>query len=681
MAKRQTARLLVIAVLAAGGISTLALALGATDAQGGTITMLACAGGDNGSHTQAGGRSVWTGSGAFSTANECGRRGSFLISATHNVRSLANSASWQTTAPRQIHIVHATVPGRDVLVDSNPGDGYSTTFYWSYGAESISRQGGATGGMDHGSGIDRTISSGFFGWRAVCPGLNPNCPKHEVLDVKDIVLTGVDNTPPALAPASGPNIAKEGGRWIRANSWPASFTASADAGICGTRLIVAGASIPGPSVPPRDPHSWTQCPASLPMGYMLNTTLYPNGSLPVTFSAADAASPANVSSPSETLHIDNTAPALNLVGPTNASSAAGTQYVTATAAATPGLSPLAGISCSVNGGRSSFHPGATAQIPVSGIGPHVVACVALNTAIDPAGQPGTSPLKTVTVLIREPTAAAISFVRIKNALRCRVGHRMVEVPAHPVIKHRKGHTITVTVRPHKKRVRVLHCHARVVTRPVRVKGHLIRKRFVLLPRSIRMNHKRIRFGARTTVSGFLGTARGDALAGQPVRIFAAPNNGSHAFAPVATTTTSGSGNWQATLPPGPSRLVVAVYGGTATLAPTISAAVRLTVPASIQISVAPTVTRWGHTIKINGRLRGGYIPRAGELVVLRIGFRGGSAEVGHLYVRGDGRFSSPYTFLHGSGSATYRLSATTASESDYPYAPTRSRSVTVKVHS
>lgn len=66
-------------------------------------------------------------------------------------------------------------------------------------------------------------------------------------------------------------------------------------------------------------------------------------------------------------------------------------------------------------------------------------------------------------------------------------------------------------------------------------------------------------------------------------------------------------------------------------------------------------------------------------MVLWIGWPGGSTEIGHLYTAGDGSFRSHYTFLRGNGTETYRLWAATAKESDYPYAPGRSRQVAVTV--
>jgi hypothetical protein len=97
------------------------------------------------------------------------------------------------------------------------------------------------------------------------------------------------------------------------------------------------------------------------------------------------------------------------------------------------------------------------------------------------------------------------------------------------------------------------------------------------------------------------------------------------------------------------------------------------------MNISPHRTHWGGTIAITGHLRGGYVPPAGELVVLRIGWPGGSTEIGHLYAKADGSFRSTYTFLRGNGTERYHLWAATATESDYPYAASRSPKTFVTV--
>jgi hypothetical protein len=65
--------------------------------------------------------------------------------------------------------------------------------------------------------------------------------------------------------------------------------------------------------------------------------------------------------------------------------------------------------------------------------------------------------------------------------------------------------------------------------------------------------------------------------------------------------------------------------------------------------------------------------------VLKIGWAGGSAEIGHIYSTLNGDFRAPYTFLRGNGTETYQIWAVTARESGYPYAIGSSRRVQVRV--
>ena len=99
------------------------------------------------------------------------------------------------------------------------------------------------------------------------------------------------------------------------------------------------------------------------------------------------------------------------------------------------------------------------------------------------------------------------------------------------------------------------------------------------------------------------------------------------------------------MPAGPSRIIAGVFDGSATLQPAIGKA-RTIVPAGVKlIRVTPRRIAWGGTVKIVGQLRGGYLPAAGALVRLRIGY--GKAFVTYgvkEHVRGRGRFTTTYRF-------------------------------------
>lgn len=235
------------------------------------------------------------------------------------------------------------------------------------------------------------------------------------------------------------------------------------------------------------------------------------------------------------------------------------------------------------------------------------------------------------------------------------------------------------------------CHPRTARRRVVVWTTVMRggrklvvkririERVILPPRLVSSTRQRVRFGGGVTVHGWLGDAAGTALPGVPVSVLTAADNGQHGFVPLAVATTAGDGSWTAHLPPGPSRLIEAVYGGTTTDEPAASGDVKTLVPAKISLRIRPRRAAWGGKIRISGRLLGGYVPPAGEVVVLWIGWHGGSTEIGHLYARSGGRFSSTYTFLRGNGTETYRIWATSAREGDYPFEPGSSSQVPVQV--
>jgi hypothetical protein len=270
-------------------------------------------------------------------------------------------------------------------------------------------------------------------------------------------------------------------------------------------------------------------------------------------------------------------------------------------------------------------------------------------------------------------------VKVRDALRCSRQKERVRIPAHWVTAYHHGHRIRVRVPAQTRMVKVMRCHARVVYRRVRRHGHWVRRRIVLLPHRVSVKHLHVQFGRGATIFGWLGTTEGTALGGQPVRILAAPDNGSPHFRQIAVVRTASDGTWTARLPAGPSRLVKAAYGGGPKAEPSVSEPARLQVSAGIRLRIHPRFVHWGHAVRIRGFLRGGYVPPRGEIVVLWVRWKGGSAEVGHLYTHGTGHFSSIYTFRRGNGTETYQYWATSIREADYPYAPGRSNRVAVRV--
>ena len=552
------------------------------------------------------------------------------------------------------------------------GSGWGGGFFWSGGSSNVNTFDGESGWSSQTtSGPSFTWPTGgtpYFGWQVVCGASSCSNGGDNWLSVELLELNMQETTGPQLS-AGG---LWDASGWVR-GTWTLQSSGDSPSGVCNLLATLGGQSLPS-STSAANPAVWHQCAAPA-LSDAVDTSQFGDGPAKLVLGASDAAQESAFLT--KTIDIDNEQPSISLSGPTDAPSTAGTQYVTATAAAGP--SGVAGISCSVDGAPPQWHAASTAQIPIEGVGTHQVSCLSQNNAVDSSGTPATSPTSTWTLAIRSPSVSAVSFARVADALRCRAKWERVRVPARWVTATHAGHPIKVKLPPEVRRVRVVHCQARVITRRVRVRGHWRAVKAVVLPHEVLVQHERIRPGGEASVSGWLGTIDGNALGGQPVMILAAPDNGTGQLTQVAAATTAANGAWTARIPPGPSRLIEAEYPGDATVEPATSSSAHLTVPASVSLGLHPRRTHWGGRIRISGQLHGGYVPAGGELVVLWIGWPGGSTEIGHLYARPDGRFASRYTFLRGNGTETYRLWATTARESDYPFAAGRSPAASVTV--
>jgi hypothetical protein len=186
----------------------------------------------------------------------------------------------------------------------------------------------------------------------------------------------------------------------------------------------------------------------------------------------------------------------------------------------------------------------------------------------------------------------------------------------------------------------------------------------------------VAFGQAVRVHGLLTSSAGFPLAYQPVAILTAPDNGSNAFTEAAAATTGPDGSWTATLPPGPSRIIRAVYAGSQTVLPA-SGQASTTVPAEIRINISPRIVPWGSRLRITGRVLGGYVPTNSNLLRLNVGI----GRIGHLEglpkIDPDGRFVIVWKFDQGQGVLHPCFSVGTLSESAFPYAPGTSKRIVI----
>jgi hypothetical protein len=165
-------------------------------------------------------------------------------------------------------------------------------------------------------------------------------------------------------------------------------------------------------------------------------------------------------------------------------------------------------------------------------------------------------------------------------------------------------------------------------------------------------------------------------------VMAAPNDADPQFAPMSSAVTDANGYWVAKIPRGPSRLIEAVYGGTATTSATTSTTVKLVVPARVRILSHTPAVAWGQTVTFRGRVYGGFVPRAGINLKLRYGYGKSWVTYGvKTHVGKRGRFTTRFTFGPGDPSRHFRFhfQFSTLPGGDYPWSHAKSNTVVVRV--
>ena len=407
---------------------------------------------------------------------------------------------------------------------------------------------------------------------------------------------------------------------------------------------------------------------------MLDTTRYPNGGVSLRFGATNAAGV--TSAPAKTVLVDNAPVTLQLSGRTDAPSTAGTQYISATATAGP--SGVA-IACSVDGSPYQWHLGASEGIPVQGVGQHRVSCWAQNSAVDIYGHPAVSALESWHIAIRVPTVASAWFTKLVDKLKCRWVTERVLVPGSlgqgPPARQGRPR---LPSRPLGEEAgaelsSAAGAQARAGARSL-ADGAVV----PVFPHLIEQTVRRDRLRQAATVAGWLGLTSGQPLGGQLVRVLTSPYPGPDHFTQAACAHKRSNGAWSAQLRAGPGRLVEAFYAGSPLTEPAASPDARLIVPAKITIHVTPSRARWrGKPVGITGQLWGGWIPtnrqEVSDLLELHIAISGvGTAPIGIPDVDRLGRFRVTYGFCGGHGVVHYSFWVSSLSETNYPYASSRS---------
>ncbi len=415
--------------------------------------------------------------------------------------------------------------------------------------------------------------------------------------------------------------------------------------------------------------------------------------------AVDPQGQHNTGTTSETVKIDEQPPAVSFE-PFNPADP--TQLVVD---APDGESGLAGGSMTIQGP----HTTTTTPLPTSSDGSHLYATLddqgrngtytIVADACDNVGNCATTS-EQLHLPLRVSSSSQLSFKPIIVPAvvaheRVRVGYRVRTVHGRIRVGYRVK---TVVRRRHGKRVLVrveVGGHEKRISRRVKVGGHFRRvsivigadrrcgrRRVRVRPHHWRVisscrtlkvrvdSHHRGRFGHGVTVHGLITTGQGVPIASAPVRIFTRPVDRGGVYHFAAQVTTNAAGVWSARLPGGPSRQIRAYYPGTATVEPATGQAL-LSVPARIRFSISPRVLPWSKAIVVTGHLAGRYVPHDGVALRFLVHYPRAKQWTPLLALRttAHGEFHFSWSYRSGRGIATYPFKiATTATETDYPYA-------------
>lgn len=642
---------------------------------------------------------------------------------------------WIANSPSSaISIVGAYTPAYAVFADCTlQSDGFTAQYFWSGGSKSIDYLSGFgcnSQGYGYGTGINQSFGpSSYFGWGVTC-SLKSLCwtssSAGAVLGVYGVRLTAEEDSGPTVVAEGSNNLWYQDGHWVRGGGWPVGFNATDPSGVCGTDLLIngqfTGTDSSNDSSP--DTSSFTQCWSGVDVVGTLDTDSYGNGPLSITYAARNAADVAVW--PANTLNVDNTPVSLSLSTPDDADPNVWVNHsVKVVAAASAGPSGLGGTNCSTNQGPSYDYP--AGGIELSGTGVWKVSCWSWNNALDVNGNRATSPTESTTLHIDE-TPPKVAFEPVNpadpqaitvdtsddqsgvaggqiqmrpasggtwdslatgfdgshllarfddailapgswlvdahscdNAGNCADAEETLTLPIRSASVSTVGFVTTADPTGHGS-----------ACSHIRTRGHRHQRKRCAKAQPVFTTQGQTSFGKSAQLRGTLTTARGTPIADARIVVLTAPQNGLSQYSVAASVTTNSAGVWTLTLPPGPSRLIDAVYNGSPTTQPSQGWA-KLNVLASVSVlRVWPRHVRWGGEVHVEAQLLGGYLPPEGALVRLRLGY--GNAKITYgvqEHVGGNGIFEVTNKFGPGPAGLVlqYWLQECTLPEGDYPFAP------------
>jgi hypothetical protein len=216
----------------------------------------------------------------------------------------------------------------------------------------------------------------------------------------------------------------------------------------------------------------------------------------------------------------------------------------------------------------------------------------------------------------------------------------------------------------------------------RVEGRRRCRRDVIESFVSRPTMRAVPYRHRVRFAGRLTSISGSPLGGLPVRVVESFDPGADSAQRTTTVQTAADGTFLASLAPGPSRHVEAVFEGSRVLTGSNGGGVQLGMLAGVRMRASTTSARVGGApIVFSGRVGnlGAPIPATGRPVELQFRLPGREwSEFRTVQTNSRGRFRYPYSFSDDdSRNVRFQFRAYVPAEVGWPYEPAASRPVYV----
>jgi hypothetical protein len=190
----------------------------------------------------------------------------------------------------------------------------------------------------------------------------------------------------------------------------------------------------------------------------------------------------------------------------------------------------------------------------------------------------------------------------------------------------------------------------------------------------------IPYGRATLVRGKLKTKDGKPIGGAVIRIATQILTGNRGYREQRPVSSGPDGGFAYRAPRGPSRRILITYTPFAVdTQPAVVKLVRLKTRAGLRMKANKRSVRRGERIVFTGRLKGGFVPRRGVLVVLQ-GYQSGFGWRSFKTARArHGKFKAMYRPQRAVRGTTLRFRASVREQAGYPWALGRSKSVRVRI--